>query len=348
MVQAIRGIQFTGTMPIFAGKKQPAQQLIGYDIGGTSIKGANVQQGKPLNEKRYPTPRSFQEFVNTIVEDLKTRYNPKSKAPLVVGISCAGTWDPKTGKMLGGYGNIPALKDNPFLQDALKQKMGSIPATFYILNDANAAAYAETKVGAAKETNDSILIILGTGVGAGIVRDGKLLQGANNIAGEAGHIPISLSPDRDCSLHGAAGCWESYAAGPGLLKTAQKMLQEQPAAARKSSLLANGRTIETLSTYDIVNAWKKNDPFAKAIKETWHKHIATGLSGVIALEDPKTIVLGGGMAPFVDLRILNRMLKQHLGKLLPADSATPVVKAKLGNTAGMVGAALLAQENQAK
>jgi glucokinase len=313
------------------------QTAIGIDIGGTKISSALVHQTDGLSAfRRESTPDTSEPFLNTLVtmsQGLQKEHGGKNGQLVGIGIATAGIVDTERGAILGATGNLPAVRG---IADTLKTRLEErtgLPV--YIENDANAAAYGEAMAGAAKGAKNVLMITLGTGVGTGIIIDGKILHGAHFSAGEGGHIFIAQHQDRLCTC-GKWNCWETYASGTGLGETARRMLRATPNA-ETTQLMVNHQSIDEVSSHDVVAAWRSGDPLAREILNAWHLHIAMGLGGLINVLDPEAIVVGGGMAQFVDFDKLTALTRE---RSMTGD--VTLLPAQLGNQAGIVGAAYLA------
>jgi glucokinase len=316
---------------------------IGIDIGGTKIASAVFQPGSA--ELQFPktsaTPHEPTLFVDTLVEHIE-RLKVKEPNTSAVGIATAGVVDSQLGEILGSTGNLPALSGVPSLRKALEARC-KLPV--FIENDANAAAYGECRAGAAKDMTaqgygDVLMVTLGTGVGTGIVVHNQLVRGAHFFAGEGGHIAISMNKDRKCTC-GRWDCWEAYASGTGLTQTIRLTMRQVLSAARTPFWRQFDDT-ETLTTHNLFAGVAVQDPIALQIVDQWHEHIAAGLGSVLNLLDPAVVVIGGGLCEFVDFTQLLRLTRPR--------SMNPdirLVKASLGNMAGMVGAACIAWEKTA-
>lgn len=306
---------------------------IGIDVGGTKISAATVQNGQIISEIfAYKTPNTSQEILKTIlkaIEELKKQYSSK-----FVGIATAGTVNISNSKVTGSTGNLPEDYSNLEFKKEIEEQFG---LKTFVENDANAAAYAEFKNGNAKNDNSTIVITLGTGIGGGIIINGKLLRGKSGAAAEIGHIPINIENKRQCTC-GTWNCWESFASGTGYALNAREMAKGLSEIDLHS--LFNGKKAEELTTYDIIEKLKTNDPFAIKVHEYWEKVVAIGIIALVNIFDPDSIILSGGMAKFVNFEKLSREVEKNTIiskiKLLPA---------KAENYAGIIGAAMLAEEN---
>lgn len=306
---------------------------IGIDIGGTKITGAAVRNGEILGEiHACRTPDNVEEIKKIllkIVSDIKKEFIDAS----YVGIATAGTVNLENTRVTGSTGNLPAGYSDIDFQNIMQENFG---IDVFVENDANAAAYAEYKVGSAKGHSSTIVLTLGTGIGGGVIVDGRLLRGKDGVGAECGHIPISLENKRPCTC-GAWDCWEAYASGTGYAKNAQEMALAVPENAREGIL--KDKTPLELTTYDIVHGVKHGDKFCISVHERWEHLLLLGITALVNIFDPDSVVLSGGMAKFVNYDSLQKKLEERVvissAKLLPAVS---------DNKSGIVGAALLAAE----
>jgi len=205
-----------------------------------------------------------------------------------------------------------------------------------IENDANAAGYAEFKTGNGKGYNNVVVLTLGTGIGGGIIVEGKLLKGKSGGAAECGHVPITWGKKRACTC-GAWDCFEAYASGTGYAKNACEMAKEVPPEERTGVLKL--KNPDSLNTYDIFEAINNNDSFAVKVHERWEEYLVMGLAIYANAFDPDCIILSGGMAKFVNFEKLEKELQERL--VVPPVKVLP---AKAENYAGIIGAAVLAVE----
>jgi glucokinase len=312
---------------------------IGIDIGGTKMNAAIVVPSADANEPNTleslmnaPTPTDSQEFLDTLTDMIETLRAQQSIS--AVGIATAGVVDSIHGRILGSTGNMPALWKLSNLKERLQER---IPLPVHIENDANAAAYGEWRCGAARGAENMFAITLGTGVGMGMVFHGQMYRGSHFYAGEGGHIAISHHRERKCTC-GRWDCWEAFASGTGLQKTAE-LAVEEAAETTRQTFLKEFCTDDEVTTYAVIAAWKAKNQIGLKIMDHWHHHIAVGLSSLINVMDPDMIVVGGGLAQFVDFELLAERTRER-----SISGTFDLVEAKLGNHAGIVGAAYLALE----
>lgn len=256
---------------------------IGLDIGGTkcavSLGETDGENIRILDRKEYPTagfPRDVLELFVPHIEEYKKRYGADC-----VGISCGGPLDSEKGIILTPP-NLP--KWHYFdVVSYVEEKFG-LPAK--LENDANACALAEWLFGAGRGSTNMIFMTFGTGLGAGLILNGRLYVGANGNAGEAGHIRLA---ERGPSGYGKNGSFEGFCSGAGIVKLAKetaKKEKEYPALLREIGE-------ENLTTKALAEAAKAGDEFAKKVFEKSGKRLGRGLSVLIDLFNPEKIVLGG-------------------------------------------------------
>ncbi|MBQ8476507.1 ROK family protein, partial [bacterium] len=246
-------------------------KALGIDIGGTKIAHALInEKGEILGEvKKDFTPKTLDEIYN-LLKNIISNYPDID----FFAIATAGAVNRENTRVIGSTGNLPkGYKDIDF-QSLSDKKL-------FIENDADCAAWAEYKIGAAKNCDNNVMLTLGTGVGGGIIIDGKLLKGKSGAAGEM-HFIISRSEKRSCTC-GFYDCFESYASGNGLRKTAIEIFND-----------------EKITTYDVVDLAKKQDERALLALKTWQDDIALGIIGLVNIFDPDCVVLSGSMEKFIN------------------------------------------------
>jgi len=286
---------------------------IGIDLGGTKIESILLDQKLNVVERtRIPTNQekgynSIIESIVKIVTDLKKKTNEKT----TIGLSTPGAISKKTGLIKNS--NTQCLIGKSLandLEQALKQNIR-------MENDANCFTLAESKLGAAKNYNMVFGVIMGTGIGGGIVLNGKLLKGRTNIAGEWGHHTLKIGGNK-CYC-GKNGCVETYISGPALEKRWKELTGKTESL---SSIVQN-------LTSDAAKQWKIE----------FLENFGTSLANVIDILDPDVIVLGGGVSniSFLYDEGKNSVYEKVFSDLID----TPILKNQLGDSAGVFGASLL-------
>jgi fructokinase len=284
---------------------------LGIDLGGTKTEAILLDENlKTIQRKRVQTPQNdYHKILNTIISlstDLLQNIEDYS-----IGICTPGTISKKTGLIKNS--NTQCLIGKPLKED-LENKLNK---KISMENDANCFAIAESTMGAAKEFDVVFGVIMGTGVGGGIVIDGKIHHGRTNIAGEWGHNTLHQNGN-DCYC-GKQGCVETYISGPSLEKRWKELtgkLQNIP---------------EIIQNLENLNAKQWKDEFLE--------NFGFGLSNVIDILDPDAIVLGGGLSNIDFLYTEGKDSVYH--KVFSDLVDTPILKNKLGDSAGVFGAALL-------
>ncbi len=310
---------------------------IGADIGGTSVKiGLVNSRGKILTRETFLTESALGRepmldiLAGHIFEFLKGARKSGFRVA-GVGIGAPGPIDVERG-FVYFFPNIPGWKNTPL--KAWLQKRVKLPV--YVDNDANVMALAEFLYGNGRGTRDMIALTLGTGVGGGLVINGKLFHGPRYSAAEIGHLVINENGPR-CSC-GSHGCIETYVGSGFFVKEVQKRLR----LGGKSVLKRWLREGKELSPYLVSEAAKKGDAFSR---EIWHEtaaHLGTALAGLVNILNPEKIVLGGGVAQ--NKKFFFRAVEAAIRKkAFPiAAQSVKVMPAALGVDAGLIGAAALA------
>jgi glucokinase len=309
---------------------------IGLDIGGTKISGGVIdEKGTVLARGRRDTPALDPAAIIAEAASLTRELTCEHKVE-AVGVACAAFID-RAGSMVYFSPNL-AWRDEP-LKARLESALG-LPVT--IENDANAAAWGEFRFGAAVEAANMVMLTVGTGIGGGVVVDGVLMHGAFGVAAELGHMRVVPGGIR-CGC-GNRGCFEMYASGTALIREAQDLVVSgSPLGARLAELC--GGDPATLKGPDVTTAAAEGDPAAIELLADLGVWIGEGLASVAAILDPELIVLGGGVSEAGALLIdpaLAAFRRQLTGRGHRPEARFAL--ARLGNDAGMIGAADLAAQ----
>jgi glucokinase len=308
---------------------------IGVDIGGTKVAGGVVDdEGNVIASTRRATPGNdvaqTQAVIADVVHELSGRHQVSA-----VGIGAAGWIANDRATVL--FSPHLAWRDEP-LRDALAEAIG-VPVV--VENDANAAAWAEYRFGAARGARVAVMVTMGTGIGGGLVVSGVLYRGAYGVGCEYGHM--SIVPDgRRCAC-GNRGCWEMYASGTALARDARELADIAPVSAHRLMTLANGDK-DQLSGPLVTEAAREGDPAAIEIYTTMGRWLGRGLANLAAVIDPTVFVIGGGVSQAGDL--LLGPTQQSFAESLTGRGFRPAADirlAELGPDAGLVGAADLAR-----
>ena len=295
---------------------------VGVDVGGTKIAGGLVdEQGRVLRRAAADTPADSAAAIAAATAELIEKLRADQPDVAAVGIGAAGFIDAARSTVL--FAPNLVWRDEPFRSE-IADRVG-LPVV--LENDANAAAWAEYRFGAGRGSRDLVAVTIGTGIGGGLVLDGRLYRGAFGIAGEPGHMRV-VPDGRPCGC-GNRGCWEQYASGPSLLRAARERSGGEPFPdGRALTLDAQGGDELALACYDEVGAW-----------------LGEGLAALAAILDPDRFVVAGGVSEAGDL--LLEPARRRYASALSGRAYRPladIVAAELGPEAGLVGAADLARE----
>jgi glucokinase len=316
------------------GAPPPAGLAIGVDIGGTKVAAGVVDSaGRILDRERRETPsRDVAETEATIadvVNALAARHDVDA-----VGIGAAG-W------IARDHSTVLFSPHLAWRNESLREALaGRVALPLIVENDANAAAWAEYRFGAAQGERVVVCVTLGTGIGGGLVFGGSVYHGAFGVACEYGHM--TLVPDGLRCACGNRGCWEMYASGRALARDARELALESPVAAAGMIDVAGG--IDGLTGPVVTEAAAAGDAAALSICTTMGRWLGRGLASLAAIIDPSVFVIGGGVSAAGEL--LLGPARQELAHSLPGRGFRPTAKvagAAFGPDAGLVGAADLAR-----
>ena len=325
---------------------------IGIDLGGTHTAAAIVDESGSII-KRAETPTDISGGAETVIAGLLyvcgslmgvgtevvDHYDPQPKIqpaggfPQSIGIGVPGTVDAEKGEVIFAP-NLP-LKGVNITREL--QKKYACPVR--LGNDANCAALGETVAGGAKGAKDVVLITLGTGIGGGIIIGGNLHTGVSGAAGELGHMVITAG-GRQCGC-GRKGCWETYASASGLKKTADEIMK-----ANADSLLWKlcDSDAEKVNGRIVFEAYRGGDGAAREIVEQYIEQLAAGIANLINILEPEMICVGGGISnewESISKLLLARVDAERFPRASDQSPQTRIVRATLGNDAGIIGAAML-------
>ncbi|MFC1976665.1 ROK family protein [Chloroflexota bacterium] len=314
--------------------------ILGIDLGGTKILTAVVNnKGEMLARDHSITPaKEGQEaVVKSILESVGRALDQAhmSAADLTaIGLGAPGLSNPETG-ILFTSPNLPGWKDVP-LRDIIEKELGR---KVFIINDANAAALGEMYFGAGKGIRNFIYITVSTGIGGGIIIDGKIYTGSIGTAGELGHMVINNDgPQCNC---GNRGCWETLASGTALAREARHRIKEGEA----TSILkyANG-DLEKVNAEAIHEAAQAGDKLANDIIARLACYLGVGLANLINIFNPEVIVIGGGLSNIGDMLLKPAFDEASRRAFRQSYQAVRFASAALGRDSGVLGAAAYAIE----
>jgi glucokinase len=313
---------------------------IGVDLGGTNIAvGLCDESLKMIDKGSVPTLADrdgeliVRDMANLAAEIIKRNCLTVNDIASV-GIATPGAANSKTG-VVEYANNLPFL--NFPIAEIFKKYLPV--EKVLIANDANAAALGEALAGAAKGTKNSVMITLGTGVGGGVIIDGKIFDGGINCAGaELGHIVI-VAGGRQCSC-GRRGCWEAYSSATGLSRMTKEKMNELKLKGIPSLLFDEADKDGKVSARTAFNAMKRGDKHGAMVVDEYIKYLAEGITNIINIFQPEILTIGGGVCnekeyltkPLLEIVESEQYTRNNMNK-------TKVVTAVLGNDAGIIGAA---------
>ena len=314
---------------------------VGIDLGGTNIVAGVVDEDCNIIAKASTTtncPRPEKEIAADMarmaVEAVKNADLTMDQIEWI-GVGTPGIANSETGII--EYSNNLGFKDTPmvkYIQEAINKPV-------FIENDANAAAYGEFVAGAAKGARNAVCITLGTGVGGGIIIDGKIYSGSNFAGAEIGHTVIEVD-GAQCSC-GRKGCFEAYSSATGLIRMTNEAIAEHPDSIMAKTADERGK-VTARTSFDCMRA---GDKYAKAVVDKYIKYLAAGITNTINIFQPDILCIGGGVCNEGDPLLLP--MKELVAKEVYTRNSpknTEIVIAKLGNDAGIIGAAFLGRANQ--
>jgi glucokinase len=310
--------------------------VIGIDVGGTKSLAVLHRGGTEVLRVVRPTPSGSASLLDTIVElsmeieEGARRLGLSQQTIPDVGIGLPGLVT-RSGTLRAAPNliDVVELDAKKILEDRLRRRV-------WVDNDATCAAVAEWREGSGANCDDFLLVTIGTGIGAGIVANGRLLRGTNGFAGELGHMFVDpAGPPCPC---GRSGCWERYASGSGLALLARRAVE----SGNGDDFVRHAGSIERIRGEDVAELASSGSTEALGVLDEFGRWIAIGLSNVVNVLDPERIVLGGGAARLGDL--LLQPVRHWLEKILYASDHRPipdVVIARFGESAGAIGAGML-------
>lgn len=306
-----------------------AHTLLAVDLGGTKVAAARLtQDGRILERLEEPTSQDGpQPLIAQIVRMLDHLRSGAAARPLGVGIGIPAVLEPDTDFVIWAP-NLNGWRDVP-LRTSIEQALG-LPV--FVEYDGHTAVLGEWWLGAGRGYSSVAMIIVGTGIGGGLILDGRLYRGQDRLAGAAGWFALTSDPEASDPHGSSIGHWESLAAGPGIARRARRLLEQYPS----SSL--HQIDPQTLSARDIFAAARQEDPLACRLVTETAQLIGLGVANVISLVNPEIVVLGGsvGRQPELLPHVKNVVARWAQ----PASAGSVVItSSRLGPDAGLYGAA---------
>ncbi len=310
---------------------------IGVDLGGTNIAVGVINEKMEIigrGKKKTNMPRPAEEILADIVEAIRLACADAGITTdeiRSVGIGTPGTVNKESGVI--EYANNLAFDKVPAVE--ILKSMLDVP--YYLENDANAAALGEAIAGAGKGKKSFVAVTLGTGVGGGIVVDGKIWSGCNGAGGELGHISIKFDGE-PCNC-GRIGCWERYASATALVKQTKEMMTQHKDSKMWELCSGDLNNAGGRTAYD---AMRLGDEWATKVVRQYEKYVAVGTVNIINAMQPEMICFGGGISNEGETLLAPvRAYAEQYRYSRYSKSQTEICRATLGNDAGIIGAALL-------
>ena len=315
-----------------------SKKIIGIDLGGTSVKFAILTQEGEIQEKWSIKTNILDEgshIVPDIIASIQHHLellNLSAEDFIGIGMGSPGAVDRFEGTVVGAY-NLNWKNVQPIKKD-IESALG-IP--FFIDNDANVAALGERWKGAGENQPDVVFMTLGTGVGGGIVAEGKLLHGAGGVAGELGHITVDFDRPFDCTC-GKKGCLETVASATGIVNLTRRYADEYAGDAELKRLIDDGEDVTAKTVFDLA---KEGDELALIVYRHFSQYLGIACANIASVLNPANIVIGGGVSAAGQF-LLDGVQKVFDENTFPqVRTSTQLVLANLGNDAGVIGAASL-------
>jgi glucokinase len=309
---------------------------IGADLGGTKMAvGAVDSNQRVLHRATEGTMgRGLQNLLDELTEELRAAVAAAPQA-IAIGLGIPATIDRERGLAISAV-NLPLI-DVP-IRDLIVERMG-LPV--YVDNDANVAALAEHRFGAARGARNAIMLTIGTGIGGGLILGGQVYRGSTGAGAELGHVVIDQNGPPCQGNCPNRGCVEALASGTALAREGRAAAESAPDSALARTLAAAG----TIEGRDVTDAALDGDETAREVVALIGTRLGVALSSLANIFEPDVIVIGGGVAAAGDL-LLDPARAELRWRALPPQHETPVVLAALGPDAGMIGAATMALEER--
>lgn len=309
---------------------------LGVDLGGTNIVAGIIDSnGKIVKKITRPTiaTRKIELIFDDIIsmsKELINEFNLTNENFKGIGIGVPGEVDTKKG-IINYSNNIPIKNFNA--KEYLEKEL-DFPIAF--ANDADCAALGELTSGAAKGCEDIIILTLGTGVGGGIIINGKIYSGYYPGGAELGHQTIIYN-GTECTC-GNKGCLEAYASATALIRDAKITAINNPSSILNT--IVENKNLENMTAKTVFDAAEKEDIFAKKLIENYIEYLSIGVANLINIFKPQMILLGGGISKQGE-KLINPLIKQTSKKVFGSSMPTKIDVATLGNDAGLIGAAMI-------
>jgi glucokinase len=311
----------------------PGSLAVGVDVGGTKVAALLTDdRGTVLDRRVVHSPAQDPEATVDTVVALAKDFADRHRDVIAVGVGAAG--------LVSREGVLRFAPNLAWREFPVRDRVGAgVGLPVIVDNDATVAAWGEFRFGAGKDANDLLLVTVGTGIGGGIVADGRLFRGAHGFAAEIGHIIVEPGgPPCGC---GNVGCWEQVASGRAIERLGRQAAFEHPDSALGRIAQGDPTAIDGPA---VTKAAQQGDPMSQRILERVGVRLGEGIAGLVNVLDPDVVVVGGGASSAGDL-LLAPARRAFVDSVEAADHrpAVPILPAALGNDAGAIGAADLAR-----
>lgn len=308
--------------------------MIGVDLGGTKLLAGAVDSDLGVHHRalRPALGVSASALLDLVVDAVEEARAAAPSQPQAVGFGIPCLIDQERGMAVMAV-NLP-LADVPF-RELMAERLG-LPVV--LDNDANAAALAEHRFGAARGARNAVMLTIGTGIGGGLILDGALFRGSTGAGAELGHVTVDLDGPRCQGNCPNRGCLEAVASGTALAHEARRLAEERPDSALGSAL-AGGREITGLLVTELAH---DGDAAARSAVELIGRRLGVGIASFVNVFNPEVVVVGGGVLAAGELLLEPARAEVAARALRPSRDIVRIVPARFGHEAGMIGAATLA------
>lgn len=314
------------------------KKIIGIDLGGTSIKFAILTTAGEIQEKWSIKTNILDEgsyIVEDMIESIQHRLSLLGLTAADfqgIGMGSPGVVDRVAGTVIGAY-NLNWKTLQP-----IKAKIESaLHIPFFIDNDANVAALGERWMGAGENQPDVVFMTLGTGVGGGVVAEGKLLHGVAGAGGELGHITVDFDKPIQCTC-GKKGCLETVASATGIVNLTRRYADEYAGDAKLKQMIDNGEDVTAKDVFDLA---KEGDDLAMIVYRNFSRYLGIACANIGSVLNPSRIVIGGGVSAAGEFLLKGVRAVYEENSFPQVRTSTELALASLGNDAGVIGAASL-------
>lgn len=315
-----------------------AAPVLGIDVGGTKVAAAQIADGELVEAVERPTDLSSSTNLLEGIEDAAAEVVARTGSASAAGVGVPSQIDFSTGRVLASV-NIPLAGVG--LREELGRRLG-VPV--FVDNDANCAALAEAQVTPGGPARHLVMYTLGTGVGGGVVIDGRIFRGSSGLGAELGHVVIDEEGPECPGACPSRGCLEAFCSGTALERDATELGRSRPES-RLGRLAAKGAAVRG---HDVVDAARDGDGEAQELLERLGTRLGVGVTGAVNTFEPEHVVIGGGLSLAGDL-FIDATRREAAARALPAIfERVSISLARRGPDAGVIGAGLLAAQELAR